>query len=667
MSYYTFHSFSRGKKIFLLQILLLCIFSYNSFCQSLTFSWANKLSATTGYDQAGEIELYNNTHIYAIGRLSGTMDFDPSGSTYNLSSTGFDHYLAKYTTANVLSWAIDWSLTNVDLTVDNSGNAYVVSSFDGTVDFDPGAATYNLNSGSGSDMAIIKVNTSGLFQWAINAGNTTSGSMYPQAIALDAAGNIYVCGYFYSTQDFDPSATTVNKTSAGSEDIYIAKYSNTGGLLWVNTVGSTSSDQALDLAVDGSGQVYVCGTFYGTVDFDPSASVSSLSSASGYTCGFFAKYNTDGTFAYAKQLLGTNVTSIKNIILTYPDQLVLSGKFANTTDFDPSSGTNNLSPPTTTTNDLFFAKYSVSGDLLWVKAIGASSTWGEELNSIKTDIAGNIYAVGTYTYSIDMDPSASSTLLSSTLGDGNYSFLARYNYDGNLNWAYQISSNNTVWGLAVDNSYNIYTTGFYGSNIDVDVSPSTYSLTVSGFSFDSYIAKYSQTGTILPVELISFSGEFVSNAVELQWEVAEEVNLSHYEVLRSEDGLNFYSIGIAVASGEKMYSLRDATIGNISGQWFYKLKMVDADDSFMYSDVISIKNSLQGISVFYDFETQNFVFQNLPEQYFFELYDIQGRLIISNSAIENSMHFGIRELQKGVYLVVIRTETESFIKKLSIQ
>ena len=56
---------------------------------------------------------------------------------------------------------------------------------------------------------------------------------------------------------------------------------------------------------------------------------------------------------------------------------------------------------------------------------------------------------------MDMDPSAGTANLTSLSGDGNYSFIARYNNIGNYNWAYQISSNNEIGSMAIDNLYSI--------------------------------------------------------------------------------------------------------------------------------------------------------------------------------------------------------------------
>src|SRR5674476_1418906 len=105
------------------------------------------------------------------------------------------------------------------IAVDASGNVYTTGYFLGTVDFDPGAGTYNLTSAGGYDIFIIKLDASGNFVWAKNMG-ASSGASSDQgfSIAVDASGNVYTTGLFTGTADFDPGAGTYNLTSAGSGD-----------------------------------------------------------------------------------------------------------------------------------------------------------------------------------------------------------------------------------------------------------------------------------------------------------------------------------------------------------------------------------------------------------------------------------------------------------------
>ena len=95
----------------------------------------------------------------------------------------------------------------------------------------------------------------------------------------------------------------------------------------------------------------------------------------------------------------------------------------------------------------------------------------------------------------------------------------------------------------------------------------------------------------LPLELISFKGKMQDNAALLQWETTNEINSSHFEVERSADGQNFQKIGIvasAVNSVAAKYSFTDKEAGKFASILYYRLKMVDSDGTFSYSQVISL-------------------------------------------------------------------------------
>ena len=97
--------------------------------------------------------------------------------------------------------------------MDASGNVYTTGYFQGTVDFDPGAGTFNLTSAGLQDIFISKLDAAGNFVWAKQLGGTLNDVGY--SIALDTSGNVYTTGFFRDTVDFDPGAGTFNLTPAG--------------------------------------------------------------------------------------------------------------------------------------------------------------------------------------------------------------------------------------------------------------------------------------------------------------------------------------------------------------------------------------------------------------------------------------------------------------------
>jgi hypothetical protein len=118
---------------------------------------------------------------------------------------------------------------------------------------------------------------SGDLGFAIGFGST--GEDEGTAVATDSAGNVYVSGTFEGTVDFNPGPRTFNLTSAGMSDVFVAKYTALGALVWARSMGGSDVDNAFGMAVDRAGNVYTTGEFSGTADFDPGTGNFSLTSA----------------------------------------------------------------------------------------------------------------------------------------------------------------------------------------------------------------------------------------------------------------------------------------------------------------------------------------------------------------------------------------------------
>src|SRR5439155_1527016 len=80
-------------------------------------------------------------------------------------------------------------------------------------------------------------------------------------IAADPVGNVYVAGTYTGTIDLDPSTTTAyNLGGKGGTDVFVAKYSATGQIMWAKTLDGAANETIADVVVDGIGNVYVAGT-----------------------------------------------------------------------------------------------------------------------------------------------------------------------------------------------------------------------------------------------------------------------------------------------------------------------------------------------------------------------------------------------------------------------
>jgi hypothetical protein len=264
--------------------------------------------------------------------------------------------------AQSLIWAIGIGGTLNDIghaiRADDAGNVYTTGTFKGTVDFDPGSGTFSLTSSGDDDIFISKSDASGNFLWAKKIGG--GGLDHVNTMILDEDTNLYTVGYFNGTVDFDPGSGTHNLSSAGMDDVFISKLDADGNFVWAKNVGSTDQDESFSVVLDGSGNVYVTGNYFGTVDFDPGAGNYNLTAAGGYDV-FILKLDTSGNFVWARSIGGADWDFAFSIAVDETGNVYTTGYFWSTADFDPGAGTYNL---TSAGNyDIFTSKLDASGNL----------------------------------------------------------------------------------------------------------------------------------------------------------------------------------------------------------------------------------------------------------------------------------------------------------------
>jgi hypothetical protein len=460
------------------QLLLLALSIITSGIFAQNFQWAKHFGGTN-FDLSQSITLDGSGNIYTAGYFQGTCDFDPSIGTYTISPSGpADAFISKLDASGNLIWAKNIggptaSTTAYGIAVDATGNTYITGVFNYTVDFDPGIGTYTLTTSSAANNTfILKLDASGNFVWAKNV-TANSGV----AIAVDASSNVAITGIFNGSQDFDPGVGTYSLTSNGNYDAFVLKLNSAGNFVWAKGLGGASLDQAFGLAVDASSNVYTIGAFQGTADFDPSASTYTLST-SGSQDAYISKLDASGNFVWTKNMGGIGSTTKGNsIAVDASGNVYTTGVYNSAVDFDPSVSTYTLA--SLGINDAYVSKLDASGNFSWAKNMGMANAITNGV-SIGLDGTNNVYTTGTYSLTVDFDPSASTYSLTSA---GNWdSYVSKLDNSGNFVWAKSYGGINSdqASSIAVDASGNSFTTGQFFSTADFDPSLASYTMTSAG-------------------------------------------------------------------------------------------------------------------------------------------------------------------------------------------
>ena len=210
-----------------------------------------------------------------------------------------------------------------------------------------------------------------------------------------------------------------------------------------------------------------------------------------------------------------------------------------------------------------------------------------------------------------------------------------------------------------------------GGEIDVD----------REFATEFTCLTYAQQST-LPVRLISFTGSYRNQLTTLNWETANEQNFDHFEIERSVNGADYTAIGSKIAASDNSarisYQYPD-DLSSVSGSaFYYRLKIVDKDGQFKYSNVIMIRKESKNINgitlnpnpVMGGIATARFT-SAVSNVVSFKVVDMNGKVVLQqqNKVYEGNNSISINNLdrlQSGVYLLQMTNSDEVTGIKFSI-
>jgi len=470
-----------------------CLLSFDVFAQEPMFAWAKRMGGSAS-DLGYSIAVDATGNVYTTGFFAGTVDFDPGPGVFNLGTAGSSNiFVSKLDAAGNFLWAKQmvgesWGSGN-SLALDLAGNVYITGEFEGTTDFDPGPDVFNMSALGERDIFVTKLDSSGNFLWAKRIG----GEAWEQgnSLALDAAGNIFLTGYFTGTADFDPGPDVFNLSSAGGSDVFVAKLDFAGNFLWAKRMGGPLWDSGNSLALDPAGNVCITGDFAETVDFDPGMAVFNLTSA-GNRDIFVSKLDAAGNFLWARRMGGTAWDEGNSLAIAATGDIYLTGGFNGIADFDPGPSLFHLT--STGAMDIFVTKLDTAGNLIWAKQMGGAGT--DNGSALTVDAVGNIYITGSFVGTADFDPGPGVFNLS-TPGGYREIFVIKLDALGNFLWANRMGGTFDDFGhsLTVDAAGNIHITGRFRNTGDFDPGPGVFNLSSAGYD-DIFVLKLSQPAAL---------------------------------------------------------------------------------------------------------------------------------------------------------------------------
>ena len=437
----------------LVTIILFIAMAANANSQAPSFLWA-KGAGGTGIVYGANSVMDASGNTYVTGYYNSSATFRASnGSVGSDSQRDYDGFVAKYTSSGAIDWITSFGAEGDDrgLAITLSPNGYYV--------YITGYFTSNylilgvstlINSG-GKDFFVgqFVANTGGASGVSARGQYDEEGS----SISADAAGNLYVTGYFNSSNFTLGTTTLVNTDTSHSSDIFIVKYNSSLVVQWAKSAGGTGIDKAYGISTDASSNVYITGAYESaSVSFDTTTLVNN-----GISDVFVAKYNATGNLQWAKNYGGTLADYGTGIAVSASGNSYITGYFTSDSISFSSSVLNNANPGT---EDIFVAKLDGSGNPVWAKSAGG--VLSDKGAGIALDTAGNAYVTGSFS-------STSITFNSTNLINANAGaldvFAVKYNTAGTIVWAKSGGGNmdDKGTGITVDKNSNAIVTGTYKS------------------------------------------------------------------------------------------------------------------------------------------------------------------------------------------------------------
>jgi hypothetical protein len=302
-----------------------------------------------------------------------------------------------------------------------------------------------------------------------------AGDDYGLGIAVDNDGNIFTVGSFSSTVDFnpDPIEEDIHTAANGYESGFLSKFDSHGDFQWVKTFvaeGGYTFAKSVDTNVNGD--VYVCG------------------SSSSYLPGaFLIKLNSSGEIIWQGKWGDGYDDEAKCVKIRNDGSVVVSGFYTGTTDFDPSSGTDIHSA---SDRDAFVNVFDSSCNQLWSAVWGGGSV--DVVNSSDVDSAGNIYSVGWFFGTTDLNPGPGSNYHASNGGED--AFINKLDSNGNFLGGYTWGANgwDEASDCAVDEFDDVYIVGWFYYTVDFDPDLVDVEERTAVWYSDGFVSKFDSEG-----------------------------------------------------------------------------------------------------------------------------------------------------------------------------
>jgi len=386
---------------------------------------------------------------------------------------------------------------------------------------------------------------------------------------------------------------------------------------WVADMGGPNgSSTSTMMKVDAQNNIYVTGTYKGTVDFDPSVNgVKNLTSVNGSIDGFIAKYDTNGALIWAVSIGGTGTDQPNALTIDGTGNITVTGQFDSSTFSAGGFNITSAGGP-----DAFIIHLNNNGNFLWAKSIGGSGI--DNGSKVISDNAGNLVEAAQFQSNINVN---GTTITAQGATDG---LIIKYDAAGNVLWDFSLGSSgggdNSVIDVLIDNNKNIVISGYLNGTVHFNPLGSADADTVRSGNNSMYVAQYSPSGILIWVQVITG----VSTNFNYNINICADRQNNIYVDGMFADSLNFGTATVLTpAGGQDIFFAKYSTSGVF--QWYEDIGganssinsygLVMSKDNYVY-----ISGYFSGTIYFNPFNSSIFVSDHGIRDMFLAKYDVNG-------------------------------------------
>ncbi|MFN3403015.1 MAG: hypothetical protein ACK40G_02900 [Cytophagaceae bacterium] len=308
---------------------------------------------------------------------------------------------------------------------------------------------------------VAKYSSEGKVQWAKLGAGGKSND-----IAVDISGNVFVSGTFRKIMYFENGQRFKSAGPDNTDDMFLLKYNSKGNLSWVQTAGGQGDEEPRAIRSDKAGNIFVV-LRYSSINL--ALGKSKKHSNGGGDDLLLIKYDPTGNVLWAESAGGSGHDNPVYLSLDQDGNVFLTGHYySNEITFD------NITLTNVGQNDIFIVKYSNAGKVQWAKTTGTSNY--DYPNGQLLDAKGNLYVIGIFNSSNSKEKVVDEF------------FMEKYDVSGNLQWRnkeHRTDFSDYAFGEAMDKDGNLFVVGFFSGSIKF--ANTTYK---SSGSKDMFVVKF---------------------------------------------------------------------------------------------------------------------------------------------------------------------------------